>query len=236
MKFMFVIQTPLMRKSTVLLFVFFTIALQGYSQTKVTISAPDSLPYIAVWNGVQLNQVAVNSITFQESISNKVPVQINFPSHPELNITQSIQLKANYAVILEPGLVKGVPKLVPASETSYQFTASNKVVQNIPVVLDTLALEQAQLELDAYEELKIALSNQNFEARKMPLIETYLQQHVINVDQLRFILAQISMEDRKLEILRQAVPKVTDRKRLREMTDEFLLDKNKMKAEELIRQ
>jgi hypothetical protein len=236
MKFMIDPQTPRMQKYFIFLFVLFTFHVNGFSQTKVTISAPDSLPYIAVWNGVQMNQVALNSITFQEAVVSKVPVQISFPTHPEWNITQSIQLKANQAIVLEPNLVKGVPKLVPASEMSYQFTSPTNALQNTPVVLDTVALENAQMELEAYEQLKIALNNQNFEARKMPLIESYLQQHWVNVDQLRFILAQISMEDRKLDILRQALPKVTDRSRLPEMMDEFLLDKNKMKAQELIRQ
>ncbi len=59
-------------------------ACSTHAQSKVTISSPDSLPFIAVWNNVQLNQVPSFSITFRENIVGKVPVQLSFPSHPNL--------------------------------------------------------------------------------------------------------------------------------------------------------
>jgi hypothetical protein len=49
-------------------------------------------------------------------------------------------------------------------------------------------------------------------------------------------MAQLSLEDRKLELLRIALPSISDKSRLAEVTDEFLLDKNKEKARELLAQ
>jgi hypothetical protein len=49
-------------------------------------------------------------------------------------------------------------------------------------------------------------------------------------------MAQLSLEDRKLELLRLAVPRMTDKGRIMEVTEEFLLDKNKAKAREIVGQ
>ena len=210
------------------------------AQSKVTISSPDSLPFIAVWNNVQLNQVPSFSITFREDMVGKVPVQLSFPSHPNLLVNQSVILKDQIATTFELDIVKGAHKLVPAAESSYTFSTintPNQVPMNMEsVVIDTLMLKAQANDQSDYEALKTQIASQSFESRKLENIQTYLQTHTISIEQLRYLMAQLSLEDRKLELLRTALPFVSEKSRLNEILEEFLLDKNKSKAKEMINQ
>lgn len=216
----------------------------GWAQSKITISAPDSLPFLAVWNNVAINQYPAYSITFREENGGKIPMHLSFPTRPDLAIQQTLTVKPQMAVVYEVSVVKGLHKLVPASENSYVFES----LPPVPLPPSTPATDsttqhtndtfssQALPSNDAYEQLKQAIAQQTFESRKLVLMTNYLQTEKLNVDQLRYLMAQLSLEDRKLELLRIALPSISDKSRLAEVTDEFLLDKNKEKARELLAQ
>ena len=213
------------------------------AQSKITIASADSLPFIATWNTTVLNQTPVYSITFREDNVGKIPVLMSFPTRSEITIQQTLVIKPNMAVVFEVSMIKGTYKLVPASENTYAFVNSTLPVaappatSNLDAVSSTDSLQTgASASQEAYEQLKTAIAQQTFESRKLALIQTYLQNESINIDQLRYLMAQLSLEDRKLELLKMAIPKVQDKSRLHEVADEFLLDKNKEKAKEMVAQ
>lgn len=216
----------------------------GWAQSKITISAPDSLPFLAVWNNVAINQHPALSVTFREENTGKIPVQLSFPSRTDIAIQQTLTIKAQMAIVYEVSVVKGQHKLVPASENSYVFeSASPMATPPFTPLNDSTSISDAAVSANAnipsntaYEELKQAIAQQTFESRKLQLMTTYLQTEKLNVDQLRYLMAQLSLEDRKLELLRIALPSIPDKSRLTEVTEEFLLDKNKEKARELLAQ
>jgi hypothetical protein len=210
------------------------------AQAKVTISAPDSLSFIGTWNNAQLNQVPVNSISFRSDQLSKVPVQLTFPNQPAIQIMQTLNLKDQTAVSFELTKIKGAYKLVPASENTYTFpknsAAQTIAIESQPLQIDTVAIAVTPIVQADYEFLKTQIASHTFEVRKLEVMNQYLQDHSLNIDQLRFLMAQLSLEDRKLELLRLAVPRMTDKSRIMEVTEEFLLDKNKAKAREIVGQ
>jgi hypothetical protein len=210
------------------------------AQAKVTITAPDSLSFIGTWNNAPLNQMPVNSISFRTDQLSKIPVQLTFPNQPSIQIMQTVNLKDQTAVSFELNKVKGAYKLVPASENTYVFpknsVATAIVIESQPLLVDTMSIAATHIDQADYEFLKTQIASHTFEVRKLEVMGQYLQDHAINIDQLRFLMAQLSLEDRKLELLRLAVPKMTEKSRMMEVTEEFLLDKNKAKAREIVGQ
>ncbi|MEN9639266.1 MAG: hypothetical protein RLZZ262_1134 [Bacteroidota bacterium] len=211
------------------------------AQSKITITAPDSLPFIAVWKNVQLNQTPVYSVTFREDNAGKIPVTLSFPSHPQITVQQTILIKDKTAIGLEISVVKGQHKLVPTFENTYILETpatpeiqKNAALDSLPTTATADSVLSSPTNNADYEDLKQDLTHQTFESRKLQLMINFLHQHSINVDQLRYLMAQLSLEDRKLELLKTALPSILDKTKLSEVTDEFLLDKNKEKARELI--
>lgn len=62
----------------------------------------------------------------------------------------------------------------------------------------------------------------------------FAEQNCIRVEQLRYMMAQLSTEDSKLKLLKTASVHVFDKSRLSLVQDDFFLEKNKVKAKEII--
>jgi hypothetical protein len=85
-----------------------------------------------------------------------------------------------------------------------------------------------------FDMLKNELLNTFFEIKKLEKMKSFALTTCLRVDQLRFMLTQLEVEDNRLRLLEQAMNSVYDTSRLPLVLDDFFLEKNKERARAII--
>ena len=64
-------------------------------------------------------------------------------------------------------------------------------------------------------------------------MKSFLASDCVNVEQLRFMMTRLSMEDNKIVLLRSAQGHVSDIRNIKKVGDDFFLQKNKTLVDEI---
>jgi hypothetical protein len=207
------------------------------AQARISIEAPDTLAFILSHNNEVINQHPVTAVTFIKGVSGKVTLKAEFPFRPALNFSQVITIKKNSEVDIRVERVKGAIKFVISGETQLteplfgilEGSQSDTLLVKkhtdgcFPVVDDQL-----------YQEMLTTCNGIHFEAKKLECMTAFVSAHCLRVEQLRFMLSQLSQEDNKLQLL-QAAQNIHDRSALGAVEEDFFLARNKEKVREIIR-
>ncbi|MFN5621948.1 MAG: DUF4476 domain-containing protein [Flavobacteriales bacterium] len=213
------------------------------AQVRISIDAPDSLAFLLTINEVAVNSYPVVSLELNVSTSGKTNLKAEFPERPTLNFSQVVNIKKGAAVAYSIERSKGALKFILTSE-SLQAVNMQSPIETTPALIqsDTLIQEAAHngcfplSDDQAYQDMHAAVDAQHFEAKKLNLMAEFAGKSCVRTDQLRYMMSKLSQEDNKLALLVAARDHIYDPERLKEVTADFFLARNKVKADEIVDQ
>jgi hypothetical protein len=85
-----------------------------------------------------------------------------------------------------------------------------------------------------FQTLKNELHALNFEVKKYEFLKSKLTENCFRVDQIRYMLAQLALEDNKIKLLEVGKASIYDFDRASQIVDDFFLDRNKNKAKAIL--
>jgi hypothetical protein len=238
-----------------ILFSAFTIlSISTYAQSKLSVVAHDSLAFLLTLNGEKVNNIAVVDIALSGVASGTASVLLSVPGKEKISIVQELILKPGGAYFYEVARYKGKYKLQLISESistpielpvanSEAVAPANDMAAE-PMVIEPMADSTAVsahlagcyniASGEDFEVLKQEVAKINFENKKYETMKEFTEAHCVRVDQLRYMMAQLSLEDNKLKLLKLASTNIYDKARLINASDDFFLEKNKLRAKEII--
>jgi hypothetical protein len=226
---------------------------QTSAQSRLNIKSSDTLDFVLSIGGNDLNIVPCLSIGFNHNYSGKTTVSARFPNCTQQPVTAVLNLSKNSSAFYELAFVKGTLKFVLTSESSLEpSTKLIRQTQTIPLAQSDpatagLALDTSQaIEINAgcstaiteqeYIQLKTELKAIHFESRKLDLMTQFCSTHCLRVEQMRYLISQLEMEDNKISLLRACIANIYDISRISQFEDDFFLEKNKVIVHKLIQE
>jgi hypothetical protein len=160
-----------------------------------------------------------------------------------LNFSQVVNIKKGAAVAYSIERSKGALKFILTSE-SLQAVAEQSSAEGAAsgISADTTLQEVVHngcfplTDDQAYQDMHTTVDAQHFEAKKLTLMAEFAATSCLRTDQLRYMISKLSQEDNKLALLIAARDHIYDPERLKEITEDFFLARNKAKADEIVRQ
>lgn len=221
----------------------------AYSQSRVTVKSADSLAFLIKLNDSEINQWPCLVISFDFPVSGKINADVSFPVNPERNFSQILNLKKNYSYFFEVEKSKGILKLVLKSESLLQremeasgvpqpLEGSIAESNDVQTTDSTLSISSAcgqPVSEAQYQQMLNDVKESYFESRKLESMKLFLASNCVSVEQLRFMLSRLSMEDNKITLLRDSGGHVSDIVNLRKIEEDFFLQKNKALVYEITR-
>lgn len=222
------------------------------AQTRLSIKAADSLDFIFTFNQVAVNQLPVLSITLDKLPAGKHNIKVAVPSHPEIVIDQVLTLKKNTSVYYDIEKSKGVYKLVLKSESTLMFAENTPTNQpstaqnlmNIPTPIEAVDSSssvqnnnsgcQSPVHPEDFEQMIAEVNAHFFETKKLDVMKNFLMHHCVRVEQLRFMMSKLSLEDYKYDLLKTSLTHIYDRDKLKSVENDFFLEKNKARVYQLL--
>ncbi len=211
------------------------------AQSRLTITAPDTLAFQLNVNSNPVNTTLMTSCTFFLNEIGKQVFRATFSNNTF--IEQSIALKENTHATYEIRMIKGALRFALLSEASYIPVAPT----GLSVVIDSASVPEEFTEgfdgapgcenpcsTEDFENLKTALKEVSTDTRRLEMTRTFAALHCLRVEQLRYLLSRIELEDHRLKLLEAAASNIYDRSRLNAVEDDFFLAKNKSRVREII--
>ncbi len=211
----------------------------NHAQCRITVEAPDSLPFLFSVNETSVNQTPIFSLTLDQPVSGKVNFRASFLHRPELSFSQVITIKKGTAINYAIERSKGNLKFILKSESVFQLPDMHPLGQpNEPLATDSLKTPHLGCYPVTDEEDFLAMvseaDGQHFESQKLATMSRFASAQCIRTEQLKIMMGKLSQEDNKLALLSAAKGHVYDPTQLNEVLSEFFLARNKTKASELI--
>jgi len=209
----------------------------AFSQCRIRIEAPDSLPFLFSMNEITVNQIPVLSLTLDQPISGKINFKANFPLRPELSFTQVITIKKNTSLEFAIERSKGTLKFILKSESEMIFPETSIVNQ-----ASDSSMTEASNHLGCYPVVDDAeyqamlahVESQHFEAKKLTILSEFASSQCVRTEQLRTMMGILTQEDNKIALLLASKNHIYDVQQIRDVLNEFFLDRNRQKAIEII--
>jgi hypothetical protein len=217
------------------------------AQCRISVKSPDSLAFRLKMNETEINLWPCFATSFDFPQSGKVNVSVAFPSNPSNNFSQLLTLKRNYAYFYEVEKSKNALKLILKSESLLESEPSIALVQdtgqNQELVSDESPEDSLSLSASSgcgqpatevrFQQMLEEVKESYFESRKLETMKSFLASDCVNVEQLRFMMTRLSMEDNKIVLLRSAQGHVSDIRNIKKVGDDFFLQKNKTLVDEI---
>jgi len=224
-------------KGTIVIF-FVLIGLGVGAQSKVAFHAPDSMTFLLSLNDVFVNNIPVSDITIVPVNAGKTKVKMTFANESVGTLEQILEIKDKSFLEYEVRKVKNKlqffllaesPLLITSAMDSTLAADSAATQHAIPEYSGSSKCSEPMNEVD-FAHVKTELGKCNFELTPFD----YLKKTIPDQDQLRYLLSQLDMEDNKLKILELAKPSIYDFDRAQTITEDFFLERNKIKAKAIL--
>lgn len=213
------------------------------AQVKTSLFGPDSLPFLFSIDQVAINQVACTDITVPAQSLGKHVLQVLLPGDRILQ--QNVVWKSAGTYIYEIKEVKGVLKIALNSESiltetpslSAPAAPSAPTIDSIPPAPAVYAGNigcSDPLAAPIFGELQQQSASQSFESKRTAWWLNQLESHCLLVNQISAVLRDVELEENRLLLLDKLVSHAYDRDNLNSLLDLFLLEKNKLKAQNMI--
>jgi hypothetical protein len=211
------------------------------AQSRLTLSASDSLAFMCSLDGNAVNSAMLSSLTIPGIAAGKHQVKVTFSNGSSHEQSLTLKDRMHHSYLFSEN--KGMWKFVISSEASYQPAA----LTGLPVDTDSTVVVETPAEVydgttgcpvpcssQEFDLLKTELGNTFFEIKKLEKMKSFALTTCLRVDQLRFMLVQLEVEDNRLQLLEVAMNSVYDTSRLPLVLDDFFLEKNKERARTII--
>jgi hypothetical protein len=230
-------------KKSVPLILLVLIAVVAHSQSRLTLSAPDSLAFRFALDGQEVSSALLSSLTLPGVPAGKRTIRMSFGDGSAHE--QALTLKDRIHYTYEFRQTRAGWRLqilsevawTPSSPSGIAVSAASDSVSVLSETSETGGDEGGctpPVSEARFEQLRTELSQIAFESRKLEAMRKFVLAECIRTDQLRYLLAQLSMEDYKLKLLEDARTRVFDPSRLARVLDDFYLEKNREKARLLL--
>lgn len=230
-----------MVKGTIFIF-FVLIGLGAGAQSKVAFHAPDSMTFVLSLNDVAVNNLPVSDIAIVPVVAGKTKVKMTFANPSIGSLEQILDIKDKIFVEYEVRKVKNKlqyfllaesPLLITSAMDSTLAADSAAAQASIPEYSGISKCSTPLNEVD-FAHVKMELSKCNFELTRVEYLKKAIPDQCWKVDQLRYLLSQLDMEDNKIKILELAKPSIYDFDRAHTITEDFFLERNKIKAKAIL--
>ena len=218
------------------------IGLGAGAQSKVAFHAPDSMTFLLSLNDVFVNNIPVSDITIVPVNAGKTKVKMTFANESVGTLEQILEIKDKSFLEYEVRKVKNKlqffllaesPLLITSAMDSSLAADSAATQHAIPEYSGSSKCSEPMNEVD-FAHVKTELGKCNFELTRFDYLKKTIPDQCWKVDQLRYLLSQLDMEDNKLKILELAKPSIYDFDRAQTITEDFFLERNKIKAKAIL--
>lgn len=219
------------------------IGLVASAQTKVAFHAPDSMTFILIIQDTPINTVHASDITLIWPVTGKTKVKMDFLNPAMTDFEQFVEFKPAMFQEFEIRKVKNKMQYFTVAESPFALMAA-------PVSTDSTMSEMPAVPVSAeyagqtncqspisdvdFQSLKNELHALNFEVKKYEFLKSKLTENCFRVDQIRYMLAQLALEDNKIKLLEVGKASIYDFDRASQIVDDFFLDRNKNKAKAIL--
>lgn len=228
-------------KGTIVIF-FVLIGLGVGAQSKVAFHAPDSMTFLLSLNDVFVNNIPVSDIAIVPVNAGKTKVKMTFANESVGTLEQILEIKDKSFMEYEVRKVKNKLQFFLLAESPLLITEA----MDLTLAADSAAAQAAIPEYSGsskcsapmnevdFAHVKTDLAKCNFELTRFDYLKKTIPDQCWKVDQLRFLLSQLDMEDNKMKILELAKPSIFDFDRAPMIVDDFFLERNKIKAKAIL--
>ncbi len=87
---------------------------------------------------------------------------------------------------------------------------------------------------DEYNTMLNEVASAYFETRKLEVMKNFISNSCVRVEQIRYMMTRLSMEDNKIVLLRESIGHISDTSNLKLTEADFFLEKNKARVHEML--
>ena len=228
----------------VFILVLFTISLGTLSQSKIAFSSADSLGFLVQMDNNSINNIHCTDVAFLTLTPGKTKFNFTFFNPNVKSFEQIIDVKPNTFLQYEIRVAKGKTQLFLIAEAKYTEIISIPVSEESTGLSDTTIIIETPYDgrkacenpvsSVEFESIKENLSKIGFEFKRFETLKGVVSFNCLTVDQLRYLLSQLELEDNKVKITELAKEKIYDYDRAMLIVDDFFLERNKNKVKSLL--
>jgi hypothetical protein len=225
------------------LLICFSFGLKATSQTKVAFHAPDSMSFVLIIQDTPINNTHATDITLIWPTPGKTKVKMDF-LNPELtDFEQIVEFKPLMFQEFEMRKVKNKMQYFTVAESPFSPLVSAAPIDSLIAEMPAVASApeyagqsncQSPISDVDFQTLKNELHALNFEVKKYEFLKSKLTENCFRVDQIRYMLAQLALEDNKIKLLEVGKASIYDFDHAHQIVDDFFLDRNKNKAKAIL--
>lgn len=219
------------------------IGLVASAQTKVAFHAPDSMTFILIIQDTPINTVHASDITLIWPVTGKTKVKMDFLNPAMTDFEQFVEFKPAMFQEFEIRKVKNKMQYFTVAESPFALMVAPVSTDStmsempaVPVPAEYAGQSNCQSPISDvdFQSLKNELHDLNFEVKKYEFLKSKLTENCFRVDQIRYMLAQLALEDNKIKLLEVGKASIYDFDRASQIVDDFFLDRNKNKAKAIL--
>lgn len=217
--------------------------LKATSQTKVAFHAPDSMSFVLIIQETPINSLHATDITLIWPMPGKTKVKMDFLNPEMPDFEQFVEFKPLMFQEFEMRMVKNKMQYFTVAESPFTPVVSITPTDTVAAAMPAASAPAEYAgnskctspisDVD-FQTLKNELHALNFEVKKYEFLKSKLTENCFRVDQIRYMLAQLALEDNKIKLLEVGKASIYDFDRANQIVDDFFLDRNKNKAKAIL--
>ncbi|MEZ4799643.1 MAG: DUF4476 domain-containing protein [Flavobacteriales bacterium] len=219
---------------------FIFIQLVSLAQSKIEFRSADTLAFFIKIEGQKVNILPSSDLSFLWNKPGKQSFNIKFADSRIATFDQVLEIKPASYQVFELKKIKGIFQFFMISETAFvfpQFELQDSIPEDsvaLPInVYQGATRCEAPIKDTDFAILKDNLNKSNFEFKKVAYLEKTIGEHCFRVEQLRYLISHLELEDNKLKIVELAVDHLYDFDRASLIAEDFFLERNKTKVKAL---
>ncbi|MFM7770387.1 MAG: DUF4476 domain-containing protein [Bacteroidota bacterium] len=211
------------------LFVLFWVCLipNFYAQSKLTLTAPDSLAFVASIDGRELNSVPMNYISIFEISSGKRELAVNvFGQEAKLNLNLKKLIHYQFKI----SCADNIFQILPIGETKCTALQFKKVKSNASPKSEAYEGKkgcETPINDSTFEAHLIALKKLPFDAQRKTELNNLCLNYCLKVDQVSRCIELLEMEEGRVEVILACLPKIYDLVNAQNLLTLFYLEGNR---------
>ncbi len=191
-----------------------------------------------------INNIHCTDVAFLVPTPGKTKFNFSFFNPNVKPLEQVIDIKPNTFLQYEIRVAKGKTQLFLIAEAKFTEVISIPVSEETTGLADTTVIIETPYEgrkacetptsETEFTTIKENLSNIGFEFKRFETLKGVVSFNCLTVDQLRYLLSQLELEDNKVKIIELAKEKIYDYDRAMLIVDDFFLERNKNKVKSIL--
>jgi len=214
-------------------------AFGGYAQSKLIVSAPDSLPFLLFVDDSQINTAPVSSIQLSKLTVGKHNLKVIVQAQEAILLVTSKNLISHSFSI---SVLNNKLELVPSGELKLQ-AKSFQLWKNgaVPTKKDEIVYRgEMGCEKPASESqvdsLVAVLQSKSFDTERKMIARMQLQESCFRVKDIVKIISTIELEENRMDCIVTSINQVYDLEQINELLELVILERNKEAIQQKISQ